>query len=125
VSGTAPAGAENVAFLALDSTSVYWTNPTLGEVLTVPIGGGAPTTLASGQNVPHGIAVDSTDVYWTSLGKGTGEGSVMKVPIGGGTPTALASGLTQPYGIAVNATTVVWTEDSGSGGGRVMALTPK
>jgi hypothetical protein len=75
--------------IAVDATSVYWTNEySSGTVMKVPTGGGTPTTLASGQSYPQGIAVDATSVYWTNDISGT----VMKVPTGGGTPTTLASG---------------------------------
>jgi DNA-binding beta-propeller fold protein YncE len=55
----------------VDATSVYWANNGGGTVMKVPISGGTPTTLASGQTTPWGIAVDATSVYWTNYGGGT------------------------------------------------------
>ena len=60
--------------IAVDATSVYWTNYEGGTVQKVGLGGGTPVTLASGQATPYDIAVDATSVYWTNLG-----GTVMKV----------------------------------------------
>lgn len=54
--------------------------------MRAPLGGGTPTTLASGQGVPTGIAIDSNSVYWI------GPATVMKVPLAGGTPVTLAAG---------------------------------
>jgi von Willebrand factor type D domain/Bacterial Ig-like domain (group 2) len=100
--------------IAVDATSVYWTTSqsyltpagtysAVGAVMKVPIAGGTPTTLASGQG-GSAIAIDATSVYWTNYLGGT----VMKVPIAGGTPTTLASGQ-DSYAIAVDATSVYWT----------------
>jgi hypothetical protein len=109
------ASGEDPAFIAIDATSVYWTNFNGGTVMKVSTAGGTPTTLASGQAQPWGIAVDTTNVYWTNWSGGT----VMKVPIGSGTPTIIASDQNQPHGIAVDDTSVYWTN---CGSGTVMKV---
>jgi len=52
------------AFIAVDSTNVYWIEAT-GCVRKVPIAGGSPVALAAAPFLPGGIAVDATSVYWT------------------------------------------------------------
>ena len=74
----------------------------------LPLDGGTPATIASGQADPAGIAVDATNVYWTNNASGNGAGTVMKVPLGGGSPTALASGQSNPWGLAVDAVSAYW-----------------
>jgi hypothetical protein len=112
--------------LAVDGTSVYWTNPSRAgsgsfkktlpdfsaSVVKAPLDGGLPTVLAVDQKVPWGIAVDSTNVYWTNLSlDDLSAGAVMKVPLAGGSPVALASRQRMPTGIAVHGNFVFWTAD--------------
>ena len=65
VSGQAIA---NGAAIAVDATSVYWTDNGAGTVMKVQLDGGNLTTLASGQPGPEFIAVDAANVYWTNQG---------------------------------------------------------
>jgi hypothetical protein len=64
--------------LAVDATSIYWTDLTAGTVAKAPLAGGVATLLASDQKDPGSIAVDSTSVYWTDFGR-NGAGTVMKL----------------------------------------------
>jgi hypothetical protein len=119
----------DIGALAVDATSVYWTNRS-GTIMKVGLAGGTPTTLATGQNGAVGIAVDATNVYWVTNAffamtrvpaQPTAVGTVMKMPIAGGNPTTLASNLS-PYGIAVDGTSVYWTNGTGSNDGTVMKV---
>ena len=48
--------------------------------MKVGLGGGTPTTLASGQSSPSAITLDATTVYWTNDARlGADDGAVMKV----------------------------------------------
>jgi hypothetical protein len=93
----------------------------------LPLTGGTPVTLASGQTFPWGVAVDAASVYFTTIGSNSmgnqaGVGAVAKVPLAGGTPTILATGQDGPQGVAVDATSVYWVDN---GSGLIMKLTPK
>jgi hypothetical protein len=87
----------------------------------MPVGGGAPTTLAS-MSTPSGIAADGASVYWADLTcapPGTAippcSWCVLKVSAGGGAPTPIASGLqSHPVAFAVDATSVYWQDADGS-----------
>ncbi len=97
--------------IAVDSTSVYWTDYNGGTVRKVAIGGGTPMTLASGQSPPLAIAVAPASVYWVNYGN---PADVLSVSLDGGTPTTVASGLEFPGVVAVDDTNVYW---GSSGGG--------
>ena len=73
--------------LAIDATSVYWTNYLDGSVMKVPLDGGTQPRSPPGQLSPHGIAVDATDVLLDQQGTEANDytdGTVMKVPLAGG-----------------------------------------
>ena len=105
--------------LTMDSENVYWYDNIVmgtgtngaGNVLKVPIAGGAVTTLASLTDGCGGFAVSGGNLYW-----GSNSGSLVTMPTSGGAPTTIVSGgLTAAYdprSITANATDVFWCSSS-------------
>jgi hypothetical protein len=103
------AGPGNAVAIAIDATNVYWATQADqnddGTIMSVPIGGGAVITLATGQD-PVGLAVDATTVYWTS------NSQVLSVPIGGGTTTTLVQAVVNYTAIATGSGDVFFVGSS-------------
>jgi hypothetical protein len=97
-------------------------------VMKVPLAGGAPTMLATGQNTIFDLVIDSTTVYWNDWGQQTltmTNGSLVSVPIAGGTPTTIAAHV-QAYDVAVDGTSLYATVNfAHPPHGAIVKITPK
>jgi hypothetical protein len=101
--------------LASDGTNVYATTygtATTSSIVSIPVSGGAATTLASSSYVPYFVpcvAVDDESVYWTTPVDG-----VVKIAKAGGMPVTLAPAFSSPSStaapIALDATNVYWSQ---------------
>jgi hypothetical protein len=127
--------------IAVDDANVYWIEQpgwwpmfpgTIdGRVMKVPVNGGTPTLLASGQDFPSSIRVNATGVYWTTWYPGCeepyvpGSASVMRAPPDGSkTGTVISAGFPGSYStfvrhfgdIAVDPVSVYWASKSDARG---------
>lgn len=70
--------------LAVDDTSIYWTNNSANEIVRAnKTDGGARTALAnSGVTAPWGMAIDGSNVYWANHAFGDA-GTIAKCPLSG------------------------------------------
>lgn len=105
--------------IVVDGATLFWTDFMSSVVMSIPIEGGVPTTLASLSAAGSwGIAVDASSVYYADREQGT----VMKVCRGGGEPKTLATGQDVPHSVAVDATSIYWLNGLYSNEGQVMKL---
>lgn len=107
---------QNANNLVVKATGVYWTawGADAGStVMSLPLGGGVPTTIVAVEGEVSGLAVDATHAYWTEVVSDAGaplpNSVVMSVPLVGGTPTTIASGQVGAGELAVDSTSVYWT----------------
>jgi hypothetical protein len=103
----------------VDANNAYWTDGTAGTIMRMPLGGGTPIPIASGQNVPFTVVVDSTRAYWDTYKGGT----VATAPLDGGATSPLASGFASgesgPWWLVLKNPAVYWML---YGGGAVMSV---
>ena len=76
--------------------------------MSVPLDGGSPVVLASGQRGAEGIAVDPDNLYWVTAIAGT----LMKLPLGSGPPVTLMNDQSGSEFIALAASGIYWTSDA-------------
>jgi uncharacterized repeat protein (TIGR03803 family) len=139
-------GQEPEGRLILNGSTLYGTtyqggnltanNPSgYGEVFSIPISGGSPTTLcafsgSNGANPVAGLTLSGSTLYGTTKSGGAyGDGVVFSVPIGGGTPTVLCSfsgsnGSSPQAGLVLVGSTLFGTTYGGgtNGGGTVFSI---
>jgi hypothetical protein len=106
--GTKPAN------LYVDSSSVYWASGSWdgapGSLLSAPLGGGNPVTLASlsasASNYATAIAGDGTSIYWWDVA------TLRKTPEAGGATTTVVSvgGMGEVGPFVLDGDDVYWTE---------------
>jgi hypothetical protein len=108
-------GAE-LATLAVDAGSVYWTDFSASAVLSVPLSGGSVTTLwtppvvgAPGVGVASGLAIDGNDLYWAN---GSSILTCPKSGCGAAPTTVAAQALSFKSVVVVDANNVYWTDSN-------------
>jgi hypothetical protein len=100
--------------LTIDGANVYYTDPTLGDVVQLDIATGMPVSVTPCQPGSKGLASDANNIYWT-----TSSGNVVMSAKPTITPTVIAQGQPNPQEITVGGGVtppVVYWADVGPGG---------
>jgi hypothetical protein len=99
-----------------DGHDVYWATFDGGQIISVPIGGGPQTVIASGLDHPKALAFDANNIYWVDFGGANPTiptGSIKQAPKGApstpATLVVLSRNENQPWDVAVDDTSVYWT----------------
>jgi hypothetical protein len=117
-----PAGLVVVGSTVYYALDTYSTNTTQGLIVSVPVKGGASTTVVSATGSIGSLATDGTDLYWTESAPGTTCNTVscvplLRAPLAGGTPVTITTAAHSPTCFAYDASHVYW----GNGDGFLLA----
>jgi hypothetical protein len=94
--------------LVVDAAFAYYTQPSPGRIMRIPLAGGAPVALATKLDAPLFLASDGASLYWTG---GSTDGTVMKLDLApDAKPVTLIDGQKKPRAIAVQDGFVYWTD---------------
>lgn len=101
--------------ITVDATNVYWTVPNFvtggmnPTIMSIPIAGGAATTLAASAGGPTAIVVSPTTAYWAN----DNAIDIQSVALDGGPVANVASGSQAGIGLAIDATNLYWSTSAG------------
>ena len=102
--------------ISTDGTNVYWIDTGNSAIDKLPVNGGSITTLASGLQLPVGLAISAVTAFWTEQGAANGccaqmgAGQIRQVPLTGGTFSAVINGLDAPNALAIDNNFIYWAE---------------
>ncbi len=102
--------------LAVAGGEILWLDTDNAGLQSLPLAGGAITTLADGLINPGRLAVYAATAYWTESGAYSGcclvmgAGSVRKVSLSGGAAATAVASLDDPGAIAVDGSGIAWGE---------------
>jgi hypothetical protein len=93
--------------------TVYWSDfgdgTADGAIMSLPLAGGTPATVASSITTPQGVAADGTYVFWAETGATPPQ--VVRRPVGGGTTSSILTGTSStPTAVAVGGGMVYWSD---------------
>ena len=97
---------EEPRVMLIAGDTLYYATPT--QILSLPVAGGTPTSLAPLQANVVALAADAQSLYWAAGTPGGSDGQIGSIPLTGGTPTVLADGQASPSAIAVDDLNVYW-----------------
>jgi hypothetical protein len=112
---------ERITLGGAGNGTVFWSNfgsgsAANGSIVSLPLLGGTPSTIASGQWTPQGIAADDTYVFWAD----TATSQLVRSTLSGSSSTTLSTGAnTLPTPVAVGGGKVYWGDDVASGMGAI------
>jgi hypothetical protein len=107
-----------VAFGALAgqaNASLYWVPRASGTVVRANLDGTGPTTIASGQPFPQGVAVSGRHLYWATQQDSAldpNSGTIVKANLDGTNATPIVTGQSLPYGVAASSTHLYWVTNT-------------
>lgn len=102
-------GGVDITAVAVDDTSVYWTDFVDDTVKAANKSGNGELHLVGTGNGAHGITVASGDVYWTDFGSG----KIARATVDEGPMDVIASGQLGASDVAVLGSDVYWTTYDG------------